>query len=252
MVEARWWHRLGPPLTALVLALTVGLAPARAAYQGSVYSNYTAFSVCDGTADTISTEVRLLARSAFVYLGYATTSFDKAGFSKANVLKRNPLDAGVYVHSHGDFYGSSDIQGFRVDGGVCTQAIVYATEIKKGRTKAANLVVMSTCHLAEASRNGNPAMSEAYGIERLKSDPSGGGYRGPEFFLGYRGIAWTSDQLRFERAFWGYATSGWNLGDAFKLALANAALQLGTVPDWFGTYTYSGRPQAPAPCSNCL
>lgn len=252
MVEARWWHRLGPPLTALVLALTVGLAPARAAYQGSVYSNYTAFSVCDGTADTISTEVRLLARNAFVYLGYGTTSFDKTGFSKANVLKRNPLDAGVYVHSHGDFYGSSDIQGFRDDGGVCTQAIVYATEIKKGRTKAANLVVMSTCHLAEASRNSNPAMSEAYGIERLKSDPSGGGYRGPEFFLGYRGIAWTSDQLRFERAFWGYATSGWNLGDAFKLALANAALQLGTVPDWFGTYTYSGRPQAPAPCSNCL
>src|SRR3989304_712886 len=164
MVETRWWHRLGPPLTALVLALTVGLAPARPAHQG----------------------------------------------------------------------------------------IVYATEMKKGRTAPANLVVMSTCHLAEAPRNGYPAMSEAYGIERLKSDPSGGGYRGPEFFLGYRGFAWTADQLRFERAFWGYATSGWDPGGAVKLAMASATLKLGTGPDWFGTYTYSGRPQAPAPCSNCL
>jgi hypothetical protein len=111
---------------------------------------------------------------------------------------------------------------------------------------------MSTCHLGEPPRNGYPAMSEAYGIERLKSDPSGGGYRGLEFFLGYRGIAWTADQLRFERAFWGYATSGWNLGDAFKLALADSTIQFGTVPDWFGTYTYSGRPQPPAPCPDCL
>src|SRR3972149_3058246 len=165
MVETRWWHRLGPPLTALVLALTVGLAPA---------------------------------------------------------------DSGVYVHSHGDFYGSGDIQGFRDDGGVCTQAIVYATEIKKGRTAPANLVVMSTCHLAEAPRIGYPAMSEAYGIERLKSEPSGGGIRGPEFFLGYRGFAWTADQLRFERAFWGYATSGWNLGGAFTLAMDSAPINFVT------------------------
>src|SRR3970282_2944254 len=132
MVETRWWHRLGPPLTALVLALPVGLAPARPAYQGSVYSNYPAFSVCDGTADTIATELRLLARNAFVYLGYATTSFDKAGFSKATVLKRNPADSGVYVHSHGDFYGSGGIPGLRGDGGVCEQVSVLAHAHKRG------------------------------------------------------------------------------------------------------------------------
>ena len=252
MVEARRWHRLGTPLVALTLLLAGGGVTAGADYQGSVYSNVTAFDVCDGTPDTISTDIRLLARDAFKTLGYKVTSFELSGFTKANVLKRNPADAGAYVHSHGDFYGAGDIQGFREDGDSCSQAIVYATEIKKGRKFPANLVVMSTCHLAEAPRGGYPAMSEAYGIEQLKSNPDGSRYRGNEFFLGYRGLAWTSDQLRFEGAFWAYATGGWNLGDAFVLALTHADLRMGSVPDWFGQYTYSGRPQPVPPCATCL
>jgi hypothetical protein len=256
-VDARPWHRLIPPLAAVVIAVALAVGPARAGYQGSVYSNITAFSVCDSSADTISAQLRDLARDAFTYFGYSTTAFGGKTFTKTTVLARDPADVGVYVHSHGDFYGAGQIQGFRADGGTCTQSIVYATEIKKARTTpdgrlvGAKLVIMSTCHLAEAPRNGYPAMSEAYGIERLKSDPSGAGYRGPEFFLSYRGLAWSSDMLRFESAFWGYATDGWNLGDAFRLARAGNALRWGTVPDWFGTYTYSGRPQPVPPCLIC-
>lgn len=252
MIEARWWHRLGPPLTAFIVMLALGAGPARGAYQGSVYSNITAFDACDGTSDTISAELRSIARDAYRYFGYSTTAFVREDFTRSKVLARNPADNGVYVHSHGDFYGGNDIQGFRDDGGDCSQAVVYATEIKKGRSTGANLVVMSTCHLGEAGRNGYASMSEAYGIERKRSDPSGDGYRGPEFFLGYKGLAWTADQLRFERAFFDYATHGKNLGDAFKLAMAAETIRFATDPTWFGTYTYSGRPSPVPPCDLCL
>ncbi len=258
-VEARLWHRLMPPLAAVVIAVTVAVGPARADYYpAGVYSNITAFSVCDGAPDSISAQLRDLARDAYTYLGYATTTTSGKTFTKATLLARNYTEVGVYVHSHGDFYGSGDIQGFREDGGDCSQAVVYATEIKKARTTpegrlvGAKLVVMSTCHLAEAPRNGYPAMSEVYGIERIKSDPSGAGYRGPEFFLAYRGLAWTADMLRYESAFWGYVTDGWNLGDAFKLALAGNTLRWGTAPDWFGSYTFSGRAQPVSPCLTCV
>ena len=256
-VEARSWHRLRGLLAALVVAIVI-VGPARAdSIQGSVYSNVTALSVCDDTPDTISAQLRDLARGAMTSLGYSTTAFSGKPFAKPTVLARASVDLGAYVHSHGDFYGAGDIQGFRDDGGDCTQAVVYATEIRKaritsdGRLFGAKLVVMSTCHLAEAPRNGYPAMSEAYGIERVKSDPTGAGYRGPEFFLGYRGLAWSSDMLRFESAFWGYVTDGWNVGDAFRLSLAGNTLRWGTVPDWFGSYTFSGRAMPTSPCLTC-
>jgi hypothetical protein len=252
MVEARWWHRLGPPIAASLLVFALAAAPVRADYQASVYSNITAFDACDGTDDTISADLKAIARDAYRYLGYTTATFTVDTFTKAKVLARNPNDVGVYVHSHGDFYGSNDIQGFRVDGGDCSQPIVYATDIKKGRAGGANLVVMSTCHLGEAGRNGYASMSEVYGIERKRSDPLGGGYRGPEFFLGYKGLAWTADQLRFERAFFDYATRGKNLGDAFKLAMVADTLRFATDPTWFGTYTYSGSPAPVLPCDLCL
>jgi len=252
MVEARWWHRLGPTLAAFAVTLALGAAPVQAEYQASDYANVTAFDVCDGTSDTISADLKVIARDAYRYFGYTTSTYAGDTFTKGKVLARNPGDVGIYVHSHGDFYGANDIQGFRDDGGDCSQAIVYANEIKKGRTGGANLVVMSTCHLGEAGRNGYASMSEVYGIERKRSDPSGGGYRGPEFFLGYKGLAWTADQLRFERAFFDYATNGKNLGEAFKLALAAATIRYATEPTWFGTYTYSGRPSPVLPCELCL
>ena len=257
-VEARLWHRLVAPLAALVFAVSVSAGPARADYYpASVYSNITAFSTCVGYASSISASLRDLTKDAFVALGYAASAFGGKGFTKSTVLSRARYDIAFFVHSHGDFYGANDIQGFREDGGDCSQAVVLATEIKKARTSpeglllGAKLVIASTCHLAEAPRNGYPAMSEAFGIEHIKSDPTGAGYRGPEFFLGYRGIAWTDDQLRFESAFWRYVDDGWDLGDAFRLALAGNALRHGTLPDWFGSYTYTGRAQPTSPCTTC-
>ncbi len=256
MVEVRWWHRLGPPLAALSLALAAAAGPVSAAtYPASVYTNVTAFNTCDGTPDTISRSLKTLAQSAFVYLGYASTAFETTGFTKSRFLSRTPADQAVYVHSHGDQYYNpypKQIQGFRDDGGDCTQAIVYATEVKSLRTFGAHLVLMSTCHLAEAAKTaGVPTMSEAYGIERLKSTTSGT-YRGPEFYLSYVGLAWTGDMLKFEQKFWGYVQQGRGLGDAFTLARAYSGMSAATVPDWFGEYVYTGRPNVTGGCTNCI
>ncbi|MGH2407107.1 MAG: hypothetical protein ACRDF7_03365 [Candidatus Limnocylindrales bacterium] len=258
-VEARLWHRLLSPLAALALVLTVAAGPAHAVdyYPASVYSNITAFNVCVGYTDTAPAVLRDMARDGFAFLGYATTAYSGKSFTKAAVLAHSPTDIGFYVHSHGDLYGSNAIQGFREDGGDCSQPVIYATEIKKARTTPegrlilAKLVIMSTCHLAEAPRNGFPAMSEAFGIERVKSDPTGAGYRGPEFFLGYRGVAWVADQVRFEAEFWDDVRSHFSLGDAFRLALASNAIRYPTVPDWFGSFTFSGRAQPTSPCTTC-
>ena len=258
-VEAHLWHRLLAPLAAVTLAVSVAAGPVHAVdyYPASVYSNVTAFSVCDGSPDTASVDVRDMARDGLAFLGYATSAYTGKSFTKTAVLTHSPTDIGFYVHSHGDFYGANDIQGFREDGGDCSQSVVYATEIKKARTTPegrlilAKLVIMSTCHLAEAPRNGFPAMSEVFGIERIKSDPSGAGYRGPEFFLGYRGLAWIADQVRFEAEFWGAIKGQRNLGDAFRLALASNAIRWPTVPDWFGSFSFSGRAQPTSPCTTC-
>ncbi|MGZ3586291.1 MAG: hypothetical protein ACXVAP_03475 [Candidatus Limnocylindrales bacterium] len=252
----RWrWPSLVPWLAALTVALAGSTGSARAAtYPASVYTNVTAFDTCDGTPDTISHSLKVLAQNGFVALGYASAAYETSGFTKAQFLARTPADQAVYVHSHGDQYyapNPKQVQGFRDDGGDCTQAITYATEVKARRTSGAHLVLMSTCHLAEVARTaGQPTMSEAYGIERLKSTVNGS-YRGPEFYLSYVGLAYTADMLRFEQKFWAYIGQGRGLGDAFTLARANAGMSAATVPDWFGEYVYTGRPDGSPGCLNC-
>ena len=153
MVEARWWHRLGPPIAAFAVMLVLGVGARRAP-----------------TTRRASTPT---SRPSTPAMGPTTRSRPISSSSPATPIatsatRRRPMPAtpsprprswpairptsGVYVHSHGDFYGANDIQGFRDDGGDCSQAIVYATEIKKGRNGGANLVVMSTCHLGEAGQ----------------------------------------------------------------------------------------------------
>jgi hypothetical protein len=61
---------------------------------------------------TRSRRTSAVARDAYRYFGYTTTTYARDTFTKAKVLARNPTDVGVYVHSHGDFYGANDIQGF--------------------------------------------------------------------------------------------------------------------------------------------
>jgi hypothetical protein len=256
MLARRRCPRPGPLLAALTLVLGALAAPTRAAaYPASVYTNVTAFNTCDGTPDTISRSLKTLAQNGLLGLGYASSAFETSGFTKAQFLARTPADQAVYVHSHGDqYYGPYPrmIQGFRDDGGDCSQAITYATEVKARRTAGAHLVIMSTCHLAEAARTaGQPTMSEAYGIERLKSTTSGSS-RGPEFFLSYVGLAYTADMLKFEQRFWAYLGQGRGVGDAFTLARATAGMSAATVPDWFGEYVYTGRPDGRPGCTNCV
>ena len=240
------WSRVVPVALALVAVLVVGGAPAGAAYQASVYSNKTAFTTCEGIWSTIPGKLKALALDGFRYLGYAPSSYEGSTFTKSRVLSRVGLDQAFHVHSHGDSYSVG--WGFREDNGTCSQGIVTAGEIRSRRTKPANLVIASTCHLAEASSN----FPDAFGIERLKSRPDGTGYRGPEFFMGYIGTAWTVDQLAFETNFWAKVKSGRNLGDAFVLARSATAWRYATRPDWYGTYSYSGSPFPVPPCPACL
>ena len=240
------WPRVVPLVLALASVLAVGGAPAGAAYQASVYTNKTAFTTCEGSSSTIPTKLRALAANGFAYLGYAVSTYEGSTFSKSRVLARVGLDQAFYVHSHGDHYSVG--WGFREDNGRCTQSVVSAGEIKARRTKPANLVIASTCHLGEAASN----FPDAFGIERLKSGVNGGGSRGPEFYMGYAGVAWTIDQLAFETNFWARVKSGRNLGDAFVEARAMTAWRYATTPNWYGTYWYSGSPFPVNPCPSCL
>ena len=241
-----WWRRLGPPALALVTTMSVAAGPAGAAYQASVYDNKTAFYACNGTYSTIPTKLRYLAVDGLQYLGYSPSGFEGTAFSKATVLNRVGADRAFYVHSHGDHYYTG--WGFRDDGGVCSGQIVTAAEIKARRTTAANLVVASTCHLGESASD----FSYAFGIEHAKSLPDGRGYRGPEFFLGYVGTAWTIDMLAFETNFWSRVKTNTELGIAFAQARAMTAWRYPTVPDWYGSYTYSGRATSGTGCLTCL
>jgi hypothetical protein len=244
------WRRL------VLLCLTVNIAaamtagPVAAAYQASVYDNKTAFTSCIGSTNTIPQQMRAMAVNAFRYLAYTPSSYEATGFTSSTVLSRVANDQAFYVHSHGDHYYTG--WGFRADGGVCNQAIVTSNQIKPLRTvstyvKSANLVVASTCHLGETASD----FPLAFGIDKLRSTPTGANYQGRRFFLGYAGVAYTDEMLNFETSFWKWATTGHNLGDAYDLALRATYRPKGTFPTWWGSYTYSGVPFPPAPCYTC-
>jgi hypothetical protein len=231
-----------------LLAALAGPASALASYQGSVYSNWTAFNPCLGIVDSYPDKMRQEALAAFAGLGFAATSYTKSGFTEANVLSRTPADWAVYVHSHGDFYDGQ--AGFRADGSVCSGSVVHASEIatKRPATQQTNLVVMSTCHLGENVTKNNMPM--VYGIEKLKAGSSG--WRGPEFYLGYIGSTWDSDQWEFEVLFWDALAAGRNAGSAFDSATANGSYAASFDADWFGSYTYLGWPGPYSGCTKCL
>lgn len=249
MHEARWWHRLGPPLLSLTLvaAQVAGPSVAQAAYQGSIYSNITGFNECLGIVDSFPEKMRKAAVSAFVSLGYATTSFTKAGFTRSTFLTRTPSDWAVYVHSHGDYYGGKP--GFRVDGGKCTQPTVVSSEIASRRSlnQRTNLVVMSMCHLGEAVAAND--MPLAYAIEKVKGGVDA--WRGPEFYLGYVGLQWDSDEFEFETLFWDALLGGWTVGAAFDRALAAGTYFAAFEANWWGSYYYNGLPGPWTFCRSC-
>jgi len=245
-----WTRRLAIVFLAASLA-ALAAGPARAAYQATVDSNTTAFSFnCIGINDTYPAKMLAAAVAGYRALGYATTGYSGAKFTRAQVLARTLYDWGYYVHSHGDHYYNPDgrrYAGFREDAGRCTGAgIVFSKDIKAVRgTRQSNLVIMSTCHLGEATTT----MPDAFAIPKTKA--GAGSWVGPSFYLGYLGEAWDSDEFTFETRFWGALQPGVDVGQAYDVARLGA-FNAGFGSNWYGSYSWSGRAGPLNTCPRCL
>ena len=253
MFRARWWRPLAPPLLAVAVLMTVTAASTMAAspYQASVDVNTTGFNPpCDGDANFIVPKMQTAAKAAYARLGHASEDYTGAQFTRAETLKRTPNDWGYYVHSHGDYYLNPDgsrYTGFREDSGDCSQAVVFSKDIKAKRLgRASNLIFMSTCHGADA----NTTMPWAFAIEKTKS--TGALNQGSEFYVGYIGVQWDSDEWIFEQRYWNALAGGKSVGQAFDIAMLGAFNHAGFDANWWGTYSWSGAAGPCGLCQNCL
>jgi hypothetical protein len=226
--------------------------PARAAYQGTVASNETAFEPpCLSFDDPYPEKMLKAAVAAMTALGYETRSYTGAAFTRASYLGRTAGDWGTYVHSHGDHYWHSAdgrrYAGFREDSGDCSQSVVYSRDIATKRAgRQSNLVVMSMCHVGENIST----MPGAFGIAKKKF--ASGTWGGPSFFLGYLGSAWDNDEWTFEVAFWASIGPGYGAGEAFDVASAQVFTH-GLEANWWGSYVYTGRAgPLSTECDRCL
>ncbi len=254
MSRRRWSRRLVPLLPAAVL-LVVLAGSARAAYQSTADVNHTAFNPpCDGDVNPFTPKMLDAAGAAYRAMGYTGAEYGGAQFTKAHVLARTVNDWGYYVHSHGDKYLNPDgkrYTGFREDSGDCSQSVVFSKEILAKRNgRQSNLVFISTCHAADGTgaTHGATTMPGAFAIAKTKTVwPNS---QGPEFYVGYVGVQWDSDEWVFEQRYWNSLTGGKSVGDAFKVAAAGA-FNAGFKADWWGTYIWSGKagpwdPQCPS------
>ncbi len=251
MSPGRWIR----PLTAVLLAASLaatGAGPALAGFQGTVASNESAFEPpCLPFDDPYPEKMLKAAAAAFVELGYTTRSYTGATFTRAAYLARTANDWGTYVHSHGDHYWHAAdgrrYAGFREDSGDCSQSVVYSKDIALKRAgRQANLVVMSMCHVGEATST----MPGAFGIARSKF--AEGTWGGPEFFVGYLGEAWDNDEWTFEVAFWDAIGPGYGAGEAYDVAAARVFAH-DFEANWWGSYDYTGRAgPLPSGCDRCL
>lgn len=245
-----WRRRLAAVLPALVFTI-IAAGPARAAYQASADSNTTAFKPpCVGFTDSLPAKMLSAAASAYAGLGYATGSFSGTSFTKSHTLARTVSDWGYYVHSHGDYYYNPDgrrYTGFREDAGTCSQQIVYSKDIAARRAgRAANLVVISTCHGADSGTT----MPSAFAIEKVKA--TGSKWNGPEFYLGYLGTAYDTDEATFEQRFWDALRSHKRVGEAFDIAALGWFTHADFRADWWGSYNGYGLPGPYSPpCPTC-
>jgi hypothetical protein len=230
--------------------MTGSAATALAAYPASIDVNQTAFNPpCDGDANNIVPKMLAAAKAGFNRLGHVATTFTGAAFTKAATLKRTPADWGYYVHSHGDNYLNPDgkrYTGFREDSGDCAQAVVFSKDIKAKRLgRQSNLVFISTCHAADSGTT----MPDAFAIAKTKS--VGGTSQGPEFYVGYIGIQWDSDEWIFEQRYWNALAAGKSVGAAFDVAMLGAFNHASFDADWWGTYWWSGAAGPMTVCPNC-
>jgi hypothetical protein len=251
MSPGRWTRKIAVLLALMALA-AVAAGPARAAYQATVDVNVSAFSFdCLKFNDAYPGKMRAAALAGFSNLGFATTSYTGAVFTRAHVLARTKADWGYYVHSHGDHYWNPDgkqYAGFKEDAGLCTGAkTVYSKEIATVRAgRQSNLVIMSTCHLGET----NTTMPGAFAIPKVRA--AAGSWAGPNFYLGYLGEAWDSDEFAFETRFWSALGPGLGVGQAFDVAKLGS-FNAGFGANWYGSYAWTGRAgPLPSGCTRCL
>jgi hypothetical protein len=251
MSPGRWSRRLAVILAMTALA-AVAAGPARAAYQATVDVNVSAFSFnCIKINDTYPMKMLSAAVAGYRNLGFSTTGYSGAVFTRAHVLARTPADWGFYVHSHGDHYyypGGGQYAGFKEDAGLCTGAkTVYSKEIATARAgRQSNLVIMSTCHLGETQTT----MPEAFAIPKVRAGT--GAWAGPNFYLGYLGAAWDSDEFAFETRFWNALGPGYGVGQAFDVAKLGS-FNVGFGANWYGSYLWTGRAgPLPSGCTKCL
>lgn len=251
MSPGRRTRQLALPLAMVALAAIVA-GPARAAYQATVDSNVSAFSFdCIKINDTFPTKMLTAAVAGYRNLGFSTTGYSGLAFTRAHVLARTPADWGYYVHSHGDHYLNADgkrYAGFKEDAGLCTGArTVFSKEIATARAgRQSNLVIMSTCHLGETATT----MPGAFAIPMVKAGT--GAWAGPNFYLGYLGAAWDSDEFAFEIRFWNALRPGYGVGQAFDVAKLGS-FNVGFAANWYGSYVWTGRAgPLPPGCTRCV
>ena len=233
------WRVVAPPLVAFALLLGAVPAAALGAYQASIDVNSSAFNPpCDDDANWRVPKMQTAAKAAFARLNYAAIAYTGTAFTRTATLNRTPDDWGYYVHSHGDYYLNADgrrYTGYREDSGDCSQSVVFSKDLKAKRAgRPSNLIFASICHATDA----NATLADAFGIEKVKA--TGGVSQGPEFFVGYRGLQWDSDEWIFEQRFWNALAGGRSVGEAFDLAMLGAFASAGFDADWYGTYWWSG------------
>jgi hypothetical protein len=252
VAHVRWWRRLVPPVLSAALLMSGMAAGVQAAYPASIDVNKTAFNPpCDGDVNPIVPKMQQAAVAAYAQLGHAATGFTGAAFTRAATLSRTVNDWGYYVHSHGDYYwhagDSRRYTGFREDSGDCSQAVIFSKDIKAKRAgRQSNIVFVSTCHAADA----NTTMPDAFAIAKTKSVGAAG--QGPEFYVGYLGIQWDTDEWIFEQRYWNALANQKAVGVAFDIAMAGSFTHAGFDADWWGTYAWSGLAGPITVCPRCI
>jgi hypothetical protein len=248
--RVRWWRQLVPPVLSAAL-LVSGFSAAQAAYPASIDVNTTAFNPpCDGDANAIVPKMQKAAVAAYARLAHAATGYTGAAFTRAATLNRTVNDWGYYVHSHGDYYWHAAdgrrYTGFREDSGDCSQAVIYSKDIKAKRAgRQSNLIFVSTCHAADAITT----MPDAFAIAKTKT--TGATSQGPEFYVGYIGIQWDTDEWVFEQRYWNALASNKSVGAAFEIAMQGSFAHGGFDADWWGTYYWSGHAGPWTTCPTC-
>jgi hypothetical protein len=179
---------VAPPVLAIAVLLGGVPAAALGAYQASIDVNTTAFNPpCDDDPSSIVPKMQTAAKAAYARLNYAATAYTGKAFTRPATLTRTPNDWGYYVHSHGDFTNADGHRytGFREDSGTA-----HSTSSRRTKAKRWPGQQPASSRLTPTERD--PA-------RRLGREGKATRLQGPEFYTGYRGLQWDSDEWIFDR-----------------------------------------------------